>query len=267
MAYQVIKISGWKARKLRSISFYQCPGCGNCQDMLCGGGDGLYLCFRCQKKFHGQEFKEVRRKRTVVECAGCGREVQLTPSTFGIAGLGFICSDCSNYVAVLYGNHFANPSLVLDVGWNPAVCARGEYLSPKGLLFVLCRTMKDFLVLNVLQAIVKEEDSRFLFARPKEHEAGLLLDSKKRQYVGFLVWTENKFAVLRQIFIVEDERRQGHAKKLLKFWVERYADRLHERFGIESPNEKALNLHLKLGHVKLEGDSYTGIKCFRVPSF
>jgi hypothetical protein len=27
--------------------------------------------------------------------------------------------------------------------------------------------MKDFLVLKVLQAIVKEEDERFLFGRPK----------------------------------------------------------------------------------------------------
>jgi hypothetical protein len=78
------------------------------------------------------------------------------------------------------------------------------------------------------------------------------------------VWTEDKFAALRQIFVVEDERRQGHAEKMLTFWIENYADRLHERFGIESPNERALSLHLKLGHLRVEGDSYVGIKCFPV---
>lgn len=48
---------------------------------------------------------------------------------------------------------------------------------PSGLSFVVCKTMndfKDFLVLKVLQAIVKEKekDSRFLFGRRNEQEAG-----------------------------------------------------------------------------------------------
>jgi len=50
--------------------------------------------------------------------------------------------------------------------------------------------MRDFLVLKVLQAIATEENERFLFGRPKEHEAGLLLGCRRRKYLGFLVWTE-----------------------------------------------------------------------------
>jgi len=182
-----------------------------------------------------------------------------------MAGLGFICADCSNYVAVLYGNRFVNPRSVLDVKWNPTVLNRGEPVFSSERRFVVCRTAKDFLILKVLQAIVKEEDSRFLFARAKEHNAGLLLDAKRRKYLGFLVWTEDKYAVLRQIFIVEDERRKGHAENMVRFWVERYADVMHEKFGIESPNAQATSLHLKLGHIKVEGDSYVSIKCFPVP--
>jgi len=266
MAHQVITVSGWKSRKLTTVSMYRCPACGHCQEMICGGGDGKYRCFHCDKKFAEHEFGEVKRERTVVVCANCGREVTLLSSTFGVAGLGFICSDCSNYVAVLYGTHFVNPSTVLTVDWNPTVCRRGEPM-PSGLSFVVCKTMKDFLVLKVLQAIVKEEDSRFLFGRPNEHQAGLLLDSERRKYLGFLVWTETDYAVLRQMFIVEDERRKGLAQQMVTFWVENHADRLNERFGIEAPNEKALSLHLKLGHIKAEDDSYVGIKCFKVQSF
>jgi len=226
--------------------------------MLCGVGDSKYQCFHCNKKFAEQEFEEAKRERTVVVCANCAREVTLLPSTFGIAGLGFICSDCSNYVAVLYGTHFINPSTVLTVDWNPTVYRRGESM-PSGLSFVVCKTMKDFLVLKVLQAIVKEEDSRFLFGRPNEQEAGLLLDSERRKYLGFLVWTEADYAVLRQIFIIEDERRKGFAEQMVTFWVGHHADRLNESFGIEAPNEKALSLHLKLGHIKAQGDSYVGV--------
>lgn len=194
---------------------YRCPECGHNQDMLCGAGDDKYQCSRCGQKFSEDEFGEVKRERTVVVCAKCGREVTLLPSTFGMAGLGFICGDCHNYVAVLYGTHFANPRRVLTFGWNPTVCRRAERM-PSGLSFLVCETMKDFLVLRVLQAIVKEEDERFLFGRPKEHEAGLLLDCRRRKYLGFLVWTERTWedgvwknseqAVLRQMFVVEGER-------------------------------------------------------------
>ncbi len=276
MPYQAVSVSGWKSRKLTKISMYRCPECGHTQDMLCSGGEGKYQCFGCGEHFSENEFGEVKRERTVVVCAKCGSEVTLLPSTFGIAGLGFICSDCHNYVAVLYGTHFVNPRTVLTFGWNPSLCRRAERM-PSGLSFLVCGTMKDFLTLKVLQAIVKEEDERFLFGRPKEHEAGLLLDCKRRKYLGFLVWTErvwtegvwkdSDYAVLRQMFVVEDERRKGLAQQMVTHWVEQHADMLNSKFGIEAPNEKATALHLKLGHMKAEGDSYVGVKCFRVPSF
>lgn len=202
----------------------------------------------------------------MVECAGCGREVPLTPMNFALSGLGFICSSCQTYVAVLCGHQFVNPKEALDVAWNPTVCYRAEHLSNHGLRFLSCSTAKDFLVLKLLQVIVKEEDMRFLFACRKEQKAGLLLDCSKRSYLGFLVWTEDEHAVIRQIFILDEERRRGHAERMVKFWIERFAKRLNERFGIEAPNEKALNLHLKLGHIKLEGDSYVGVKCFFAPT-
>lgn len=51
---------------------------------------------------------------------------------------------------------------------------------------------------------------------------------------------------------------------LVTFWVDRYADKLRTSFGIEAPNEMALNLHIKLGHAPEDGDSEKGLKCFFV---
>jgi hypothetical protein len=81
--------------------------------MLLSGSDGLVDCFRCRGKFPHQDFQEARLKRAIVECAGCGKEVPLIPSTSGF--LGYICSNCSNYVAIHYGRQALAPSLVLDV--------------------------------------------------------------------------------------------------------------------------------------------------------
>lgn len=69
-----------------------------------------------------------------------------------------------------------------------------------------------------------------------------------------------------KIFVVDDERRKGLAERMVEFWVERYAKHLNKRFGIEAPNEKALNLHLKLGHIRRKGDTFVGIKCFFTPT-
>src|SRR5207245_1295569 len=95
--------------------------------------------------------------------------------------------------------------------------------------------------------------------------------------LGFLVWTErvwtegvckdDEHAVLRQMFVVEDERRKGFAQQMVTHWVGQHADKLNPKFGIEAPNDKAIALHLKLGHIKAEGDSYVGVKCFRVQGF
>jgi hypothetical protein len=107
------------------------------------------------------------------------------PSTFGMAVLGFICSDCSNYVAVLYGNQFANPRAVLDVKWSPTVVGRGEAVFSSERQFVVCRTARDFLVLKELQAIVKEEDQPLPLCSPEGALRGTPAGGEKTKVLRF----------------------------------------------------------------------------------
>jgi hypothetical protein len=58
------------------------------------------------------------------------------------------------------------------------------------------------------------------------------------------------------------EKQSGTLNRAL---VSQEKEMIDQKFGIESPNEQALRFHLKLGHLKIEGDSYVGIKCFLVP--
>jgi hypothetical protein len=81
------------------------------------------------------------------------------------------------------------------------------------------------------------------------------------------MWTESETAVMRQLFVVRDERRKGYASKLFTFWVQRYAKRLNAQFGIEGPNEASTNLLLKLGHVRIEGPRLIGVDCHFAPVF
>lgn len=227
--------------------------------------NGTVECLACNKSSPRSAFTIVKKKRVIAQCARCGDEVPFVPSTAGIVGP--LCSnlECSNYVAVAYANTFVEPALVLDPSWNRGLRGRVERVA-SDLLLVRCRSTKDYLVLRVLQVLAKQDDPRFKFADPGEHIAALCLDAKRQKYLGFLVWTEDKTAVLRQLFVVKDERRKGHASKMVTFWIERFAKKLNEQFGIEGPNEAAVQLHLKLGHVRIEGSDLVGVKCHFAPT-
>jgi hypothetical protein len=263
---QVLRVEGWRSRRIAGVPFYRCPDCGDCQDMLFFvDPNGAVECLACHKANPRSAFATIKRKRVIAQCAHCGEEVPFIPSTAGI--LGPLCPsvECSNYVAVAYGNTYLEPRLVLDPKWNGGLRHRSERVAG-GLFLAPCRSKRDYLVLSVLQVLAKQDDSRFKFANPGEHRSAVCLDAMRRKYVGFLIWTEDKTAVLRQLFVVKGERRKGHASKMVTFWIERYANRLGDQFGIEGPNEAALKLHIKLGHVRIEGGEAAGIKCHFVPT-
>jgi GNAT superfamily N-acetyltransferase len=262
----MLRVEGSRSRRIGRVKFYRCPVCGDCYDALSVDQNGLAKCFACNQSSPGTAFARIMKKRVLGRCAHCDAEVPFVPSTTGL--IGPMCSNfaCSNYLAVAFGRAFLEPDRVLDPNWNRGLRDRAQCVSA-GLLFARCRTKKDQTVLQMLQVLAKQDDERFKFGDPKDFRSALCFDAKRRKYLGFLIWTESKAAILHQLFVVRDERRKGIASKMVKFWIENYAKRLGERFGIEGPNEAALKLHVKLGHIKIKGSNAIGVKCHFVPTF
>jgi GNAT superfamily N-acetyltransferase len=256
---------GWNSKAMTSVEFYRCSQCEHLQEVIFGT-DGMFECFGCHQHFHKEAFHAAKVQRAVVECRHCSVQVSLTPSNLALTGVGYICQSCNNFVAVRYGRQSVDPTVVLDLAWNPTLQARGEPVH-NALQFIRCRTKKDLLVVRLMQVMAKEEDERFLFVREDEHTVGLYCDFSGGSYIGFILWTvTDGHAVLRQVFVAPEERRKGLAARLISFWVTHYADTVNATFGIESPNDKALRLHIKLGHAVRDGDSIRGVKCFFVGS-
>jgi hypothetical protein len=262
---QVLRVEGSKSRHTATFPFLCCPKCGDSQDLLFPDLNGIVKCSACHSCRPSSEYKVVRKKITVARCGRCGKDVPFVPSTTGV--LGPQCTDfkCSNYLAVVYGKRFLDPKIVLDPAWNRGLMGRAQPISPR-LLFARCRSKQDHVALTVLQVLAKQDDDRFKFGDPNEFRSALCFHSTRRKYVGFLIWTEDKTAVLRQLFVVKDERRKGHASRMVKFWVERFANKLGDRFAIEEPNATAMKLHAKLGHLRLRGSTAIGLKCSFVRS-
>lgn len=262
----MLRVEGSRSRRIRSVNFYRCPVCGDCQDLRLPDAKGMVQCFACNRVRHQEEFGVVKKRRIIGKCAHCGDEVPFVPSATGI--IGPLCStfECSNYLAVVYANRFLEPKLIFDPGWNRGLRERSQSISGN-LRLARCRSKRDHVVLRVLQALAMQDDHRFKFGDLEEHCSALCFDAKRKKYIGFLIWSESKTAILRQLFVVQDERRKGLASKMVKFWVEHYAKPIGDKFGIEGPNEAALKLHATLGHLKLRGSRAIGIKCYFAPTF
>ena len=247
MPIQMLRVEGSKSRHVARIRFFRCPGCGDCQDLLFPNANGMVQCFACNELRPQSEFEVVQKRRIVARCAHCGDDVPFAPSTSGL--IGPLCSnfECSNYLAVAYGNTFLEPRLVLSPTWNLGLGDRAQSMSGDFLL-ARCLSKRDHTVLKVLQVLAMQDDHRFKFGDPEEYCSALCIDTKRQKYIGFLIWTENKTAILRQLFVVKDERRKGRASTMVRFWVERYAKPMGDKFGIEGPNEAALKLRQARPH-------------------
>lgn len=262
MHAQPLQLLGALSIERGRVPFLVCPHCAARSESLLQDAKGLLVCNRCQSHAAVDAFVVLQLDRRIAVCAGCRSRIPLTPDY--AAALGFLCPRCRNYVALHYGRGAVQPRLVLDVRWNPDLRPRARRVIG-GLRFVLCRSKRDETVLNALQVRAKAEEPSFRFGRLDQHEAALLLvGSGKGRYAGYIVWTVDAHAVLRQIFIFPRERRRGLARAAMMYWAVNHAEPVASRFGIESPNKKSMNLLVRLGYAKRAGRRVVGDKCFFV---
>jgi len=261
MENETLKLEGWKHKYMKDIDFFQCPYCGFDSESIHPNEEGTRRCPKCNTRYHYKEMKLVTKKKPVVTCKICGQEVSLTPENIDfIGGFSYVCPSCGNHVAIEFKNHILQPSTVMSIGWNKKIIERSKKLN-KELLFALCETEKDFLILKIMQLMAKKEQTGFFYVRKEEQRAGIVFDPEQGKYMGFIVGTEKEKAILRQIYITKEERFKGHGTKLLRFWVKNFADKINDKFGVESPNGPSQKILVKLGYAKIEGEYIKGVKC------
>lgn len=130
-----------------------------------------------------------------------------------------------------------------------------------------CIKQKDYLVVKLLQRQAKKEGHPFVCLCEREQRSGLVFFTTSDghiHYMGIVVWTEKESAVLRQVYVSPFFRGSGIGTRMLKFWVEQYADKINSQFGVESPNESSQRVLLKLGYAEIDGEYLVGQKCFFV---
>jgi len=257
MRHQILKVSGWKSLRTGPLDYYVCPGCGELSehDLVWITGDD-FTCLHCDHTFPREAFKRTQKDVTFAVCAQCEHDLPLTLSSRG--HVGYLCG-CDNYVAVPFEGHLVQPDEIMTLEWNEGLRARGNPLTAT-CSASKCETDRDWQVMAVMQVSAKERNPEFKFADKDANKGLLLFDPVTSVYVGYLLWYEKKeFAILNQLFVVPGQRRKGHAEATVKYWLAEHARLLGEQFALESPNESAIALHMKLGHIRRERGYLVGV--------
>jgi GNAT superfamily N-acetyltransferase len=214
-------------------------------------------CFHCNKDYPWDAYEKAEKDETLVTCAGCGQEMALTPFRQGF--LGYLCL-CDNYVAIPFEDQIIHPQDVLKLTWNEDLRERGTRIS-ESCSVAFWETDRDKVVLLMLQLIAKEANREFRFVND-ENGALLAFDHTTGKYIGFLTYYDaEEYTILNQLFVLADHRRKGYASGIVSYWVENHASQIADKFAIEAPNAHAIALHMKLGHLREEGDNLIGVNC------
>jgi len=253
----------------------KCPLCGYLTSTgFTGVGEKEASCPKCQKTFLSE--KMLWGDVDAIECF-CGNVTPLLPEhTNEIHGdnkpfdpderttvsRSYLCDQCKEWVGVDFDGKTWSSNEILQVKWNNEILKRVKPIEGE-LYFAEVKTSKDWIVSYLLTKLAKKENREFLSHSDGCRFCILLNDS---EYIGYVIWFPSKPARLNQIFVKSSHRGKGYGLKLLKFWVENVADKISEKFQVESPNKKSLKMLLKLGYITRERTGIKDGKCIIILS-
>lgn len=252
------KHAGYKSITFDEILYYSYPCCGYESEMIHPEMDATIYCPSCEKKIDEKNLTMVYRIRPFAKCTLCNYKSSLSRASY----MGrHICENCSNILAAEYLEKILSPKEILNIKWNSEM--RGRSLSITKTIFAFeCYSPKDELIMLFLHDMAKKDDSRFKSFCKGSQKAGIIFDKSTNHYLGYISWVERKnYLDLKQIFIVEEERRKGYATLLFNFWLKEFAFKISKNFSVESPNEKFSNILIKLGYARPIENGIEGITC------
>jgi ribosomal protein S18 acetylase RimI-like enzyme len=255
---EVAPQAGWNERKRATEEWHQCPNCFLVRQSVILS-EGIWTCYRCQTGTRLEDLGTVPTEVDVLTCANCGNDVPATPNNL-YSDWGYICSKCNSTVAITFENNLLQPSTIFDISSSLEIVGRDGEIDDQ-LRIAEIRTAWELLVVHVMQSMAREEHEPFMNARLEEQRTALVFLPEDKKIVGYILWSDDGTeATLRQIYVLPAERRKGIASRLLDYWVREYADKVGDRFAVESPNEKSVGLLIKLG--LFDESQASSSKCF-----
>lgn len=247
------QIRGFSSSQKEVVGFLKCPFCNECYPNYLLDRNNTATCYKCKKRVDADVFIPVKLTRRIVNCAICDLEVSLTPDNIALNSY-YLCPRCHNVVSMKFEDKPILPEDMLEGEWIEEMSNRAIKIDDD-VSFLICSDDKDFVTVKLLQLLAKMYDKEsFTLVRKDVQKVGLLIDHQAHKCIGFILWTDDKRIMARQIFIVSDERKKGYAMLLMKYWVDTFVG--EDTFWIERPNRLSVSMLKKLGYAKDTDDGY-----------
>lgn len=246
-------------RKKVEVYFYKCPNCGIEKTSWFLEEDGktgksLAICFNCDARFELDDAKWYTKTVNAYRCPKCEKFVEAIEENYSSYRL--FCPSCNSLVR--YSRRNIHPKKLLRATKNQL---KRTIELVNELRLLKAENWRDFASLAILLLDAKKEERGFRMS-PYSHRQDFTnyLLIKGDEFIGYASWNLLKGTpTLRQIYIVEHERRKGYGSILLRESLKLFAGSEVE-FIVESPNEKTLAMLLKLGYVEKDEVGYRGVK-------
>lgn len=191
-------------------------------------------------------------------CGTCGTTTAPMYETTGSVGnielLNCSGDNCNRTVAANYSKTTFQPySELLTASW-----VRSTNSSPTGVNITPVETAREQAAVQILNLEAKEEDRSFRLYNPDS--ANALLVEYHGDVTGYLTWNVGEHpddgsnpAILRQIFILPQFRRQKLATHLVETFLETVvSDRAGGEYTVEGANASTLQLLKSMGEVSYD---------------
>jgi len=252
-------------KKLVPYVYFQCPNCGHLNSSLSGkeiDNEVKYLCFHCQKHYQEKKWKEVKKKVWAYKCETCGEYVpnlDINWNVLGSIGKELLCPTClhrKNGLVAIDGHHISKIRAV-----KSDMLKRSQQITDD-IYILYVKTKWDRLALRYLNYMAVKEEQSFKVMPRRTVKNYLLLSRHK--FIGYLAWSEEgRLPIMRQLFVVQEERRKDYATRLIQYFVEKQCPEPNKEgiyFCIESPNYASSRLFAKLGFIEIKDDKLIGVK-------
>lgn len=250
--------------KLVPYIFFQCPHCGHLDSSLSGrkiDNEVKFQCFDCLKYAKREEWKEIEKKVWAYRCETCGRYIENVSTNWNLCGafrkelLCPVCLHQRNGLVAIDGHHISEIRTV-----RPDMLKRSWQITDD-IYALNVKTKWDQMALRYMNAMAMREEQSFRVMPRRTLKSYILLS--KEGFIGYLAWTEGKLPTMRQLFVVKEERRKGHATQLVQHFVREQCPKPNDEgilFNIESPNDASIQLFAKLGYIEIKENHFLGLK-------
>lgn len=202
----------------------------------------------------------------VNDCGVCGNGISISGERkYSVVGRSaYSCSSCDESFIMEFNGGFVNSDQALDEAWISDNISPKYTDSASDSKIFDSATPREEIAVAFLNEMAQAEDSIFMSFQAEKKP---ILATRQGSAAGYIIWDyyqweDGETPRLLQIFVIDDQRRNGVGSTLLNYFERTYTD-VGEFFFVHNPGEEMYYLLAATDHLELDDTDelvYNGVR-------